>query len=187
LRAHCKKCEAKLAKKYKYKVSLEWLEAMLAAQGGACAICKSRFTDDNRACVDHDHLTGKIRGFLCRRCNSAIGFFKDSSDLLRLAKSYILDSANNGITILFQPGWKSRVPLAIRELIFKRQGGLCKICLVDLLKIKKPCLDHDHLTGMVRGYLCDNCNSGLGYLEDLVELMESAAVYLDKNQEEIRG
>lgn len=52
-------------------LSLEEYDALLAAQGGGCAICgnppKTRRLD-----VDHDHRTGKVRGLLCHRCNRAL-------------------------------------------------------------------------------------------------------------------
>jgi Recombination endonuclease VII len=45
--------------------------ALLALQGGGCAICgnppKTRRLD-----VDHDHKTGRVRGLLCHRCNRAL-------------------------------------------------------------------------------------------------------------------
>jgi len=40
------------------------------------------------------------------------------------------------------------------------------------------CLDHNHRTGQVRGLLCDNCNKGLGLLQDDPALLEKAAGYL---------
>lgn len=39
-------------------------------------------------------------------------------------------------------------------------------------------LDHDHLTGLVRGLLCGQCNKGLGMLRDSVKLLENAIGYL---------
>lgn len=39
--------------------------------------------------IDHDHKTGKIRGILCRRCNTAIGMFGDDSKLLIAAACYL--------------------------------------------------------------------------------------------------
>lgn len=52
----------------------------------SCQIC------DREApvlCVDHDHDTGKVRGFLCHSCNRALGLFKDDADLLRRAAEYL--------------------------------------------------------------------------------------------------
>lgn len=42
----------------------------------------------------------------------------------------------------------------------------------------KWCLDHDHTSGEFRGYLCRNCNSGLGRFKDDPNLLIKAATYL---------
>jgi len=39
--------------------------------------------------VDHNHETGKVRGFLCRNCNLALGYVKDSVKLLTNAIAYL--------------------------------------------------------------------------------------------------
>lgn len=46
-------------------------DALLAAQGGHCAICPNR-PKTRRLHVDHDHATGAVRGLLCMRCNRAL-------------------------------------------------------------------------------------------------------------------
>ena len=44
--------------------------------------------------------------------------------------------------------------------------------------LKKPfVLDHNHVTGKVRGYLCNSCNTGLGKIGDSVERLERATKY----------
>lgn len=55
----------------------------------ACQVCGS----DKKICVDHDHETGKIRGFLCDACNVALGKAEDSPDRLRKLADY-LERAN---------------------------------------------------------------------------------------------
>lgn len=59
---------------------------MYAAQGGCCAICGTRH---NRLRVDHDHVTQKIRGLLCNRCNVGLGMMSDSPTTCRLAADYL--------------------------------------------------------------------------------------------------
>ena len=47
---------------------------MLAEQNGVCAICQQPPKNGKRFHRDHDHQTGWLRGLLCPRCNSAVGF-----------------------------------------------------------------------------------------------------------------
>jgi dihydroorotase-like cyclic amidohydrolase len=39
--------------------------------------------------VDHDHKTGKVRALLCRNCNTGLGNFQDSPELLKTAIQYL--------------------------------------------------------------------------------------------------
>ena len=62
--------------------------ARITAQDGRCAICAEVMRVDE-VCVDHDHQTLRIRGLLCRTCNSGIGMLKDSPELVRKALRYL--------------------------------------------------------------------------------------------------
>jgi hypothetical protein len=73
---------------------------LVVTQCGLCAICGNAETqraarpiDELSAIrqlnVDHDHLTGKVRGLICSRCNTALGLLADDPALLRRAASYI--------------------------------------------------------------------------------------------------
>ena len=75
--------------KRKFGISLEEYDAMLAEQGGVCAVCSRPPTPGISLHVDHDHGTGRIRGLLCFRCNNALGDLEDDPALLRAAAHYL--------------------------------------------------------------------------------------------------
>ena len=56
----------------------------------------------------------------------------------------------------------------------------CKICqrLILIQNNRDVCLDHDHKTGDVRGYICNNCNTGMGTLGDDVGMLSRAIQWL---------
>ena len=55
-----------------------------------CEICgKTEEEEGRRMALDHDHLTGKVRGALCFDCNSTLGKFNDNIMLLRKAADYL--------------------------------------------------------------------------------------------------
>lgn len=59
--------------KDKYGISLDEVLAIFEKQNYQCAICNAT----TELAVDHCHNTGKIRGGLCRRCNTFLGAFND--------------------------------------------------------------------------------------------------------------
>jgi hypothetical protein len=71
--------------RYEYGLTLEQYDAMLEAQGGACAVCGATGT----LVVDHDHASGSVRGLLCDSCNVGIGRLKDDPAVLALAVAYL--------------------------------------------------------------------------------------------------
>jgi len=78
--------------KYKYKVSEDSLMDMMNIQKGACAICGCDLvTPDSKRSysVDHNHLTGNIRGLLCNSCNVLVGHANDDVSILSSAISYL--------------------------------------------------------------------------------------------------
>lgn len=67
--------------------------------------------------------------------------------------------------------------------MLSEQGGVCAICgeLPSTGMGKAFHVDHDHATGVVRGLLCHECNTGLGKFKDDSRLVEMAAAYLRKH------
>jgi hypothetical protein len=82
--------------KYKFGINREIVLAKLQAQGGACKICDREIREGtgqvphaNIFHVDHDHVTGNVRGLLCFQCNVGLGMFNDSTERMSLAIDYL--------------------------------------------------------------------------------------------------
>jgi hypothetical protein len=77
--------------RYRYGLTDSDYERMSISQDARCAICQSTTPGLNKPHfhVDHDHLTGAIRGLLCAKCNRALGLFKDDIELLKAAAKYL--------------------------------------------------------------------------------------------------
>jgi hypothetical protein len=69
----------------RYGITLEAVEELHAMQGGTCAICG---VAEPRH-VDHDHVSGAVRGLLCFNCNGGLGQFRDDPTLLLAAVDYL--------------------------------------------------------------------------------------------------
>ena len=79
-----------------YSMSLEEYNKLFEEQEGRCAICgKHQSYLKKGLSVDHDHVTGKIRGLLCNNCNAGIGLLKDDIKLLTIAINYLNGTKNN--------------------------------------------------------------------------------------------
>lgn len=48
-------------------------------QGGSCALCRRATGASRKLSVDHDHATGRVRGLLCRPCNTMLGHARDKA------------------------------------------------------------------------------------------------------------
>lgn len=76
--------------KAKYGLTEACLEAMLAEQGGHCAICSAKEPGGRGTWhVDHCHTSGHVRGLLCQACNLMLGHVQDSVDTLLAAVEYL--------------------------------------------------------------------------------------------------
>jgi hypothetical protein len=73
-----------------YGITLAKYEAILEAQGGACAICRKPASKFARSlAVDHDHRSGVVRGLLCPWCNRGLKYFNDDPDNHRRAAEHL--------------------------------------------------------------------------------------------------
>jgi hypothetical protein len=70
-----------------FGLSADEYSAMLAEQGGGCALCGRAPSPGRSLHVDHNHETGVVRGLLCFRCNAGIGQFRE--DKIRLVNAAV--------------------------------------------------------------------------------------------------
>lgn len=74
--------------KSRYGLTVDQYNVMLTRQSGGCAICGAAPTRGNLS-VDHCYTTGRIRGLLCKPCNSLLGRIQDSPIKLYRAARYL--------------------------------------------------------------------------------------------------
>ena len=113
LKYHCKRCaieytnnwkrnnpvtrklsNRKTKVKLKYGATPETIRLMLEAQNFTCAVCPapisfSATSKKQKPHIDHCHDTGVVRGLLCLTCNTGLGMFQDSRQLLLAAMNYL--------------------------------------------------------------------------------------------------
>jgi len=56
---------------------------MIEKHMNACAICrKPESVPGKELAIDHNHITGEVRGLLCHKCNVALGMLNEDEDLI---------------------------------------------------------------------------------------------------------
>jgi hypothetical protein len=90
---------------------------------------------------------------------------------------------NNQDKVIAQRLKKYGITTSDYQKILSSQNGCCAICGISETKLNyRLCVDHCHITNIVRGLLCYSCNQGIGFLNDDINKMESAVIYLTKNE-----
>lgn len=113
----------------------------------------------------------------CKSCRiplaskAAVGWKKANPKKVKLSEAAGKRKSNYGLT---QEDFLS---------MLEAQDNSCAICFKPLSitssdKASKPHVDHCHVSGVVRGLLCLTCNTGIGMLNDSVDLLEAAKQYL---------
>lgn len=85
----CKQTNRRRTLQQRYRMTLEQYDQLLQLQNGHCAICSAVGSQKWPLVVDHDHLTGQVRGLLCGIHNRGLGALGDSVTFLRAAIKYL--------------------------------------------------------------------------------------------------
>jgi hypothetical protein len=73
-----------------YGLTREQWQVIYNKQNGSCAICgKSQDKLGYKLQIDYDHVTGKVRGLLCKKCNLGIGMFGEDVENINKAIMYL--------------------------------------------------------------------------------------------------
>jgi hypothetical protein len=162
--------------KKKFGVTLDQYDSLLQQQNGSCAICGTTNPRGRGSFhLDHDHITGAIRGILCHSCNTGLGSFRDSTLTIQAAIDYIERQVSGELLYTSATDGDYQALLA-------DQNGDCAICNRGTTGWdRKFHLDHDHNSGLVRGLLCSPCNLGLGAFRDSIQNLYGACQYLDRS------
>jgi hypothetical protein len=88
-----------------------------------------------------------------------------------------------------QRAWRAANPDRSRAISRRQRGypeptrpepSLCECCGKQNVAKRTLALDHDHITGQFRGWLCNLCNTAIGKLGDTLEGVERAVAYLKR-------
>lgn len=112
------------------------------------------------------------RRTVCKSCRAI-----EASETWKREKNNGLAERNADYTLRY----KYNITLQDYNKMLEDQGSVCAICKKEETNGKRFAVDHCHLTNVVRGLLCSNCNRGIGHLQDDVQILSSAIEYLNKN------
>ena len=76
-----------------YGINTKVRNFIIQKAGNHCEICNNA----TQLVIDHDHITGIIRGILCSKCNRGLGHFNDDASILQLATDYLLSKYNESV------------------------------------------------------------------------------------------
>lgn len=184
-RSQCKKCFALLQKKYRYGLTPIEYAKMTEESGGACCLCKNQ----SRLVVDHNHLTGVVRGLICDKCNVVLGLVKDDTATLCKIIEYL---KSNAVIIPSEHALHSscmqEIDLIRRygisekdyQNILSRQQHSCALCDNDSSSNGRLAVDHDHSSGAIRGLLCTQCNVAIAMMGDSSKTAQRMIDYLER-------
>lgn len=97
LTSQCKTCRIPYSRGHRkkqynlatrYGMSLKEYNDLCIKQNKKCVICDDECSD---LVVDHNHITGKVRGLLCKKCNLFLGVINDNPEKVRNIVANIIE------------------------------------------------------------------------------------------------
>lgn len=78
--------------RFNHKIEPYVYYSIKESQKSKCKVCGVTETEVDKLHLDHCHKTGKIRGFLCGRCNMALGLLQDNVEIITNLRKYLVES-----------------------------------------------------------------------------------------------
>jgi hypothetical protein len=75
--------------KRKYNITKDDFDKLFESQGKRCPICGTSEFTQKTLNIDHCHVSGKVRGVLCNKCNTGLGAFDENPDTMLRAIDYV--------------------------------------------------------------------------------------------------
>ena len=193
---NCRVCHTELV------VGLNITEHRVKTHAWICKKCNNKLSVRSMSReIDMSNIQG-----VCRKCGNDLKLGENFTEKVFRSTGYLcldcirimhrefrqteMGKIGRRIAFLRFNGATISVPTNIaRELILQyleHVGYKCEICSKPLSVHGKRqdvfAVDHDHITGKIRGILCASCNTGLGLLQ---ENIEQARAYLNKEKDVI--
>lgn len=120
---------------------------------------------------------------ICRRCQNKKSIFEFEKNQRSIAGKVVRRGECKECR-----KWKKPIPLKMR---FEYEGNYprppigepftCPICQKTFIRqfINDVTLDHSHKTGEIRGWICRQCNSSIGMMEEDVNILKRAIKWIE--------
>lgn len=137
-----------------------------------CCVCKQIKSISNFY-IDKKNIYRKQVSYACKECTKERSRLNHNTRV-KVDIKYKLSKKDQYL--------KSKYGISLEEYNSKLQiQKYCAICGIELnINNSNAHLDHDHLTGNIRSFLCGNCNRGIGSFHDEIWKMKKAIQYLEQ-------
>jgi len=140
-----------------------------------CAKCKQ---SKNRDEFHKDSSSARGATYYCKECANATSR-KHHARRMKTDRRYKESKRESYLRFKYGIGCEEY------EELLSKQDHTCAVCGKELKsRGGHTHLDHDHITGKIRGMLCTNCNRGIGHLQESITVLEAAVVYLKEHNNE---
>lgn len=177
-------------------------QELLVSQGEVCAICREPETlcrngKPQSLSVDHDHTSGKVRGLLCNLCNRAVGLLEYQPKAVAGLLAYVesppplipeIEESRSSLPPkererTSQLKYDFGINISQYKALSGMRASLCWACQEPETrtygeKLGSLAVDHDHVSGVIRGLLCLSCNRALGAVKNNAARLRALQNYL---------